>query len=236
MRFFLLLSSLALLAGIIDVPGVVAKSAVRQYKSVPRQQALLKNVKTEKKKAKTDLLVSQPVSQGQKDAITGAVIMTLIERGINKIFVANGVKFPSQLGGCIALFFFLLLADVVSPGLGESIFTSLTPGSALLGKWLPVFFVPGLAMLPLAPSVGSGVEVCHATNKRQLYQKHPLTLTTLCIGCQGPFGNMPRLCLLAFYCSIFCFVPEGRPGYSYQECSSERRQRLDLNCGIQTIF
>jgi hypothetical protein len=161
MRFFRLFSSLALLAGIIDVPGVVAKSTVGQYKSVSRQPAVLKNVKNEKKKAKTNLVVSPPASQGPQEAITGAVIMTLIERGINKIFVANGVKFPSQLGGCIALFFFLLLADVVSPGLGNSVFTSLSPGSALLAKWLPVFFVPGLAMLPLAPSVGSGVEVRH---------------------------------------------------------------------------
>jgi len=54
---------------------------------------------------------------------------------------------------------FMLAAETVSPGLGDSIFSSLSPGSALLAKWLPVFFVPGLAMLPLATSVGSGLEV-----------------------------------------------------------------------------
>jgi hypothetical protein len=35
----------------------------------------------------------------------------------------------------------------------------LTPGAGWLAKFLPVFFVPGLAMLPVAPSVGSFVEV-----------------------------------------------------------------------------
>jgi hypothetical protein len=93
------------------------------------------------------------------NAIAGALVMTMIERGIFYLLKANGSKLPAQLGGCIALFLFLLVADVVRPGLGQSIFVSLSPGSALLAKWLPVFFVPGLAMLPLAPSVGSGTEV-----------------------------------------------------------------------------
>lgn len=93
------------------------------------------------------------------NAIAGALVMTMIERGIFYLLKANGSKLPAQLGGCIALFVFLLLADVVRPGLGQSIFVSLSPGSALLAKWLPVFFVPGLAMLPLAPSVGSSIEV-----------------------------------------------------------------------------
>ncbi len=54
MRFFRLVSSLVLLAGIIDVPGVVAKTVVGQYKSVSRPQALLKKGKNEKKKAKEE--------------------------------------------------------------------------------------------------------------------------------------------------------------------------------------
>ena len=85
--------------------------------------------------------------------------------------MAKGVKFPSMLGGCAALLFFLLLADLISPGLGELIFSSLSPGSALLAKWLPVFFVPGLAMLPLAPSVGNGLEVCLDPNEIFLYNQ-----------------------------------------------------------------
>ena len=161
MRFFSLVASLVLLLGAINVPGVTAKSNVG-FAGIARQQAILNDVKDQRKKSIADL--SQALSQRgggeeQKDAITGVVVMTLIERGVNKIFAAKGIKFPSQLGGCIALFFFLLLADVVSPGLGESVYASLTPGSGLLAKWLPVFFVPGLAMLPLAPSIGSGMEV-----------------------------------------------------------------------------
>jgi len=93
------------------------------------------------------------------DAVTGTIVLTLIERIVNKFFVQSGIKFPAQLGGCGILFAFLVIAEAVVPGFGDSIFKYLTPGTSLLTKWLPVFFVPGLAMLPLAPSVGSGLEV-----------------------------------------------------------------------------
>jgi len=87
------------------------------------------------------------------------VVLTLIERVVNKLFVKAGIKFPAQLGGCGILLAFLVIADAVVPGVGTAVFEYLSPATALLTKWLPVFFVPGLAMLPLAPSVGSGIEV-----------------------------------------------------------------------------
>jgi hypothetical protein len=172
MRCFQLLATFGLLLGAFDVSSVAAKTSdvAGQYTSPARQQAVLKNRKDDKKMYAPDFFVSQEKSlsqrgggesvAGQNVAVTGAVIMALIERGINKLFVTKGIKFPSALAGCIALFFSLLLADGVSPGLGESMFVRLTPGSVLLAKWLPAFFVPGLAMLPLAPSVGSAMEVC----------------------------------------------------------------------------
>lgn len=91
--------------------------------------------------------------------IYGVMAMAAIEAGLKKIFAATNINFPSQLGGCIVLFFVTVLAQAIHPGWGDSIYNFLEPGSALLSKWLPSFFVPGLAMLPLAPSVGSGFEV-----------------------------------------------------------------------------
>jgi len=93
------------------------------------------------------------------NAISGSVVMALIEKGVKEIFKANNIGFPSQLGACLVLFASLLLMEVVNPKLANTIFTALSPGAALLAKWLPVFFVPGLAMLPLAPSIGDTSEV-----------------------------------------------------------------------------
>jgi len=64
-----------------------------------------------------------------------------------------------MLGCTIGVFAVLVLAEAVSPGVGEAWFQLLTPGANLLTKWLPVMFVPGLAMLPLAPAVGSAADV-----------------------------------------------------------------------------
>lgn len=94
-----------------------------------------------------------------KNAVIGALAFTALDHGFRKAFLANGISFPSQLGGCCILFVLLLLANIVKPGLGDAVFTALTPGAQLLAKWLPVFFVPGLAMLPNAPSMGSAVEI-----------------------------------------------------------------------------
>lgn len=91
--------------------------------------------------------------------LTGVITFILIEVGVRKIFTAKGIRFPGQLGGCVALFFVMILAQMVSPGLGDAICSSLSPGAGILAKWMGVFFVPGLVMLPLAPSLGSPFEV-----------------------------------------------------------------------------
>ena len=92
--------------------------------------------------------------------VVSALGLFAINYAVTKAFQALDIEFPAMLGGCIILFVFLLLADGVSNGaLGNGIFEFLSPGAALLAKWLPVFFVPGLAMLPRAPSLGSGLDV-----------------------------------------------------------------------------
>lgn len=64
-------------------------------------------------------------------------------------------KFPSSLGGCGVLLA-VLLASKPSSGTKESkLHRLLTPGAALLAKWLPVFFVPSLVTLPLVGSIES---------------------------------------------------------------------------------
>jgi len=88
-------------------------------------------------------------------ALAGATVFLILDTTFRKIFRACDIKFPSQLGGCIILFNFLLLSELMIPGMGDNVYKALTPGANLLTNWLPVFFVPGLAILPLAPSIGS---------------------------------------------------------------------------------
>lgn len=90
--------------------------------------------------------------------LTGAAFFTVLQVLLNKVFVSKGIKFPAMLGCTILVFTVLVLAEIVSPGLGQNGFELLTPGANVLTKWLPVMFVPGLAMLPLAPSIGTPLD------------------------------------------------------------------------------
>lgn len=105
-------------------------------------------------------LISRGGALPQEDnqALSGAAAFLIMDTAFRKIFRACEIKFPPQLGGCIVLFAFMLLSEMVVPGTGDKIFQSLSPGATFLTKWLPVFFVPGLAMLPLAPSIGSAFD------------------------------------------------------------------------------
>lgn len=94
------------------------------------------------------------------NAVAGSVALALIEKAVKKGLAMAKIEFPGQLAACIVLFSFLLLVETVSPALANGIFNALTPGSALLAKWLPVFFVPGLVLLPLSKPIGGAVEVC----------------------------------------------------------------------------
>ena len=91
--------------------------------------------------------------------ITGAAYFIIMDIVLRKLFAKYEIPFPSQLGGCCILFALMVVAELIRPGFGDAAFDVLSPGAAILAKWLPVFFVPGLAMLPLAPSMGSPFEV-----------------------------------------------------------------------------
>jgi hypothetical protein len=106
------------------------------------------------------LSVRGGVANTYSNAVLGSVVFALIEVGVKKSLKAADLNFPAQLGACIFLFAFLLLTEAVSPELAETIFSALIPGAGILAKWLPVFFVPALVMLPLSPSIGSSFEVC----------------------------------------------------------------------------
>jgi hypothetical protein len=90
--------------------------------------------------------------------IMGVSAFIIIELALRKIFQDNGISFPAQLAGCVLLFVSLIVAQILSPGLGDSISDKLTPGATFLAKWMGVFFVPGLVMLPLAPAPNSSLE------------------------------------------------------------------------------
>lgn len=165
-------SSKSLLAALLLVlsTGVTARHASNGPLALPeariQQPTFAKNIQSRHIPVPRDAVEKATASirggaaaSSTTQALLGIAFMAMVESGLKKFFAKTGINFPSQLGGCMFLFAVAVVAQAIAPGSGDAIESFLTPGCNLLNKWLPAFFVPGLAMLPLAPSIGSGLEV-----------------------------------------------------------------------------
>jgi len=83
-----------------------------------------------------------------------ASLIVFMDILVRRLFNKLGIAFPSSLGGCG-----MLLVTMLTLPIGDVLFKGLQPGATLLAKWLPLFFVPSLIMLPLADSVGPWSDV-----------------------------------------------------------------------------
>lgn len=100
-------------------------------------------------------VVDSALARALAGAAAFAAIEQIVKRGLQMIHF----KYPAGLGACILLFTSLCLTDLVAPAMAQQWYEALAPGAALLAQWFPVFFVPGLALLPLSPSIGGTVDV-----------------------------------------------------------------------------
>lgn len=107
----------------------------------------------------TQLRGGELFDEGLQSAISGAVVFAIIEQVVKYGFKTYNFKYPASLGACIILFASLCLTDIVAPDTASSIYDFLVPGAAILAKWFPIFFVPGLALLPLSPRIGGTLDV-----------------------------------------------------------------------------
>lgn len=82
-------------------------------------------------------------------SLAGIVIADLV---LKRAFLRAGLAFPSSLAGMVGLFAGFVTLETIAPEAAEKVVGVMEPGSALLARWLPVFFVPTLVILPLSPS------------------------------------------------------------------------------------
>jgi putative effector of murein hydrolase/putative effector of murein hydrolase LrgA (UPF0299 family) len=91
--------------------------------------------------------------------VASTALLITLDVSFRKLLKSLSISFPSSLAGCGALFATLLAAFTIKEEWGDGLYEVLKPGAGLLAKWLPVFFVPSLVTLPLAQSLGSGLEI-----------------------------------------------------------------------------
>ncbi|XP_020206952.1 plastidal glycolate/glycerate translocator 1, chloroplastic [Cajanus cajan] len=98
---------------------------------------------------------STPTSLGQTvfGALHLAVSLGLIlavDKFLKKAFVAAAIKFPSALFGMFCIFSVLVILDATVPAAATAVMGFFEPAFMFIQRWLPLFYVPSLVVLPLA--------------------------------------------------------------------------------------
>ncbi|KAJ4784904.1 Antiholin-like protein LrgB [Rhynchospora pubera] len=85
------------------------------------------------------------------------------DKFLKKAFVAASIKFPSALFGMFCVFSVLMILDSVVPKAATSVMNFFEPATLFIQRYLPLFYVPSLVVLPLAVRdvpAASGLKIC----------------------------------------------------------------------------
>ncbi|XP_068650882.1 plastidal glycolate/glycerate translocator 1, chloroplastic [Aristolochia californica] len=106
--------------------------------------------------------VLQPVV-GLLHLVLSLGIVLAMDKFLKKAFVAAAIKFPSALFGMFCVFSVLLVLDLTFPAAAVSLMNFFEPATLFIQRWLPLFYVPSLVVLPLAVKdipAASGLKIC----------------------------------------------------------------------------
>ncbi|XP_057466634.1 plastidal glycolate/glycerate translocator 1, chloroplastic-like [Actinidia eriantha] len=104
----------------------------------------------------------QPVFDAMHLIVSLGIVLA-IDKALKKAFVAAAIKFPSALFGMFCVFTILMVLDSTVPDAATSLMNFFEPAIMFIQRWLPLFYVPSLVVLPLAVKdipASSGVKIC----------------------------------------------------------------------------
>jgi len=82
---------------------------------------------------------------------------------LKKAFVAASIEFPSALFGMFCIFSVLIILNYAIPSAAMALMKFFEPGIMFIQRWLPLFYVPYLVVLPLSLkdiSPSSAIKIC----------------------------------------------------------------------------
>lgn len=97
-------------------------------------------------------LASKPLTK----AMLSSTLFVLTDMIIKTIFKAKSISFPSSLAGCC-----FLAATLLTTPFHETLYRVLNPGAKLMQKFMMIFLVPNLIILPLCGGSYSVMEVSY---------------------------------------------------------------------------
>ncbi|XP_058768129.1 plastidal glycolate/glycerate translocator 1, chloroplastic-like [Vicia villosa] len=72
------------------------------------------------------------------------------DKFLKQAFVAAAIKFPSALFGMFCIFSVLIILDSTVPSAATAVMNFFEPAFMFIQRWLPLFYVPSLVVLPLS--------------------------------------------------------------------------------------
>ncbi|KAL3738609.1 hypothetical protein ACJRO7_020050 [Eucalyptus globulus] len=90
-------------------------------------------------------------------------IILAMDKYLKEAFVAAAIKFPSALFGMFCIFSVLVILDSTVPAMAAGLMSFFEPALLFIQRWLPLFYVPSLVVLPLAVKdipAASGLKIC----------------------------------------------------------------------------
>eukprot|EP00897_Mesotaenium_endlicherianum_P002766 jgi/Mesen1/2517/ME000016S01863 len=107
----------------------------------------------------------QPNAVGQ--AFQGVVslgLLVALDRVLKQSFAAASIRFPSALFGMLCIFSVLVVIDLIRPHAAQGVLDFFAPANTFIQRYLPLFYVPSLVVLPLAlqgiaPAAGAKMAV-----------------------------------------------------------------------------
>jgi len=82
---------------------------------------------------------------------------------LKKAFAAASIEFPSALFGMFCIFSVLIILDYAEPSAAVAFEKFFEPGIIFIQRWLPLFYVPYLVVLPLSLKdipASSAIKIC----------------------------------------------------------------------------
>jgi hypothetical protein len=93
-------------------------------------------------------------------------ILLAMDKFLKQAFVAASIKFPSALFGMFCVFSVLVVFDTFVPPLAKAFIGFFEPATLFIQRWLSLFYVPTLVVLPLAVGdipAASGIKILAIT-------------------------------------------------------------------------
>jgi len=96
------------------------------------------------------VMCSTPTALGKATRTVGSLgAIVTADVALRRLFLARAIPFPSSLAGMLGLFGGLCTLQALSPTVAKKVSDATAPGCAFISRWLALFFVPNLVLLPL---------------------------------------------------------------------------------------